>query len=443
MSPGIVRPTRRQILWGLGAALAQPALSTGAQAQGTARVPGKAPVTPAEGPPDGFRLLRPRYGMARLRGPDEPATFIQGFDAATPGPLLRIRQGEELKVRLTNGLQDPTSIHWHGVRLPSAIDNAARSAPGESFDCRFTPPDAGTFFYHAPQDPTHPSGRGLYGAFIVDERTPPSVDRDVVLILDDWRLSPDGTIGREGNTLTANGAPVFDIAVKANERVRLRLINAAFGRVIALRIDRHHATVMAIDGHPAQPFPANGGRVVLGPGNRIDLFVDMTMKPGEAAPIVAESHRDKTVARFVYETGDPARPAVRDDPPPLPDNPLPAKLDLANALRIDVPVEADAMTAESKPLFSAQRGRTVVLALDNRIQRAQSLHLHGHAFRLLDRLDDGWKPFWLDTLLLPPQRTPPEIWRIAFLADNPGRRALDRRMVGGPEVADSRWFEVA
>ena len=442
MTDGTGRPTRRQIVSSLGlgivsslgAALVSPAISAQAQTRPKAPIPDVA---------DGFRLLRARHGMARLQGPDEPATFIQGFDAATPGPLLRFGQGDELKVRLMNSLPDPVALHWHGVRLSSALDNAAPVQPGASFDYRFTPPDAGTFFYHAPQDPSHPSGHGLYGALIVDERTPPAIDRDVVLILDDWRLNPDGSIGREGNHLTANGVPSFDIPVKANERVRLRLINAAFGRAIALRLERHRPTVMAVDGQPAQPFPASGGRVVLGPGNRIDLFVDMTMKPGEAAPIVAESHRDKTVARFVYETGEPARPDVRDDEPlPLPDNPLPAKFDLASALRVDVPIEAAALATGSKPLFTVRRGRTVVLALDNRTQWAQSLHLHGHSFRLLDRLDDGWKPFWLDTLLLPSARTPPEVWRIAFAADNPGKWTFARRMLKGAEIADSRWFEV-
>jgi FtsP/CotA-like multicopper oxidase with cupredoxin domain len=200
---------------------------------------------------------------------------------------------------------------------------------------------------------------------------------------------------------------------------------------------------MAIDGQPAQPFTANGGRVVLGPGNRIDLFIDMTMQPGEAAPLVAESHRDRTIARFVYDAGPPARANVTEDAPPLPDNPLPEKMDLKGALRFEVSIDASSVEAMAKPMFSVRRGRTVVLALNNRTPSAQAVHLHGHHFRLLDRLDDGWKPFWLDTLLLPPQQTPAQLWTIAFVADNPGKWALERQMIGGAETASSSWFEIA
>ena len=86
--------------------------------------------------------------------------------------------------------------------------------------------------------------------------------------------------------LTVNGAPAFDLAVKTNERIRLRLINAANARVMPLRLVGHRANVMAIDGQPAEPFVARDGRLVLGPGNRIDLFFDATLSPGTNAPLL-------------------------------------------------------------------------------------------------------------------------------------------------------------
>ena len=436
----IGRLTRRQMAAKLGVTLA--ALTVPGRLYGQSPPDG---ATPRAEVTDGFSLLRPKFGMARLRGPDKPATLIEGYDAVTPGPLLRVRQGREVRARLINGLPDPTAVHWHGVRLPSTMDGAMPAQPpvlpGASFDYRFTPPDAGTFWYHAPSD-LRSAGRGLYGALIVDEREPVAVDRDVLLVLDDWRLDAEGILGREGSHLTANGAPEFDIPVKTNERVRLRLVNAALGRIIALRLDRHRAVVMAIDGQPAQPFTANGGRVVLGPGNRIDLFIDMTMQPGEAVPLVAESHRDRTIARFVYDAGPPARPAVAEDAPPLPANPLSEKMDLKGAFRFDVPIDVSSIVLTAKPMFSVRRGRTVVLALNNRTPLAHAVHLHGHHFRLLDRLDDGWKPFWLDTLLLPPRQNPEQIWTIALVADNPGEWALERQMIGAAETASSSWFEV-
>src|SRR5262245_28854495 len=90
--------------------------------------------------PEGFRILRAR--------PD-------GYDGSVPGPVLRVRRGEELKVRLVNELREPTAIHWHGVRLANPMDGVpdltqAPVAPGANFDYRFVAPDAGTFWYHAP-----------------------------------------------------------------------------------------------------------------------------------------------------------------------------------------------------------------------------------------------------------------------------------------------------
>jgi FtsP/CotA-like multicopper oxidase with cupredoxin domain len=131
------------------------------------------------------------------------------------------------------------------------------------------------------------------------------------------------------------------------------------------------------------------------------------------------------------------------DPAPLPANPLPARMDFSGALRHDVPIEAAETSATPKsnaafgrPLFSVRRGRTVMLACVNRTDAPVTLHLHGHAFRLLDRLDDGWKPFWLDTIVLPPRVTT----RVAFVADNPGKWLIERR-AGAADMLPS-WFEV-
>ena len=159
----------------------------------------------------------------------------------------------------------------------------AAVASGDSFDYRFTPPDAGTFWYYAPS--RFIEDRALYGLLVVDEVERIDVDRDVALILDAWTLGADGRIDARGTThFTANGQPLLDIPVNANERLRLRLLNAARDRLLTVRIDRHVATVVAIDGQPAEPFPARDSRVVLPPGNRIDLFIDATLAPDSIAP---------------------------------------------------------------------------------------------------------------------------------------------------------------
>ena len=121
---------------------------------------------------DGFRILRAAPG---------------GFDGTVPGPVLRVKRGEEVKVRLVNDLPgDGLTLHWHGVRVPNAMDGGAAhpeaGRAGESFDYRFTPPDAGTFWYRVPFRAAET--RGLHGALIVDEAEPVDVDRDLVLVLD-------------------------------------------------------------------------------------------------------------------------------------------------------------------------------------------------------------------------------------------------------------------
>jgi FtsP/CotA-like multicopper oxidase with cupredoxin domain len=113
-------------------------------------------------------------------------------------------------------------------------------------------------------------------------------------------------------------------------------------------------------------------------------------------------------------------------------------MNFSGALRITLPIDGrKAAPLDRVPLFAAGRGRTVVTALDNRDTGAHVVHLHGHHFRLLDRLDDGWKPYWLDTIAVAGRQTA----RIAFVADNPGRWLIEQHALDGP-AAEVNWFEV-
>src|SRR5262249_35166536 len=151
----------------------------------------------------------------------------------------------------------------------------------------------------------------------------------------------------------------------------------------------HRVLVMALDGEPAEPFTSRDGRIVLGPGNRADVFVDATLGPGSISPMSFLNDSGTTpLARIVY--GEmPARAAPLGEPAPLPANPLPARMNFSRALRVTLPIEAGNTPAQTpRALFTAERGRTVVMALDNRDASALVVHLRGHHFRLLDRLDD-------------------------------------------------------
>src|SRR5262249_21194059 len=140
------------------------------------------PTSPrAESASDGFRILRAHSGAA-----GDSRVPALSFDGVAPGPTLRCRRGDELRIRLLNELSEPVSVHWHGVRVPNAMDGVPGltqppAAPCVSFDRRFRPPDAGTFWYHA--FAAGQTERGLYGALIVDELAPVSVDRELLLVL--------------------------------------------------------------------------------------------------------------------------------------------------------------------------------------------------------------------------------------------------------------------
>jgi FtsP/CotA-like multicopper oxidase with cupredoxin domain len=378
---------------------------------------------------DGFRVLRAQPTTTRGERP------LWGYGAAVPGPTLRCKRGEELRVRLVNDLSEPTSVHWHGVRAPNAMDGVPHLtqppvAPGATFDYVFRPPDAGTFWYHA--FGAGQVDRGLYGALIVEEPDAIDVDRDLLLV-----FGTPHDAGGAGPLLLVNGSTLPDLPVKTGERLRLRLINATSARGFSLRIDGLSPWVMAIDGQPAEQFVARDGRIVLAPGSRVDLFIDTTQSPGTSAAILAGLRDEQPVARLVYESGG-ERSRPRSDPRALPANPLPARIDLKNALRFELALgNARAFDPNAAPLFTVRRGRPVTLALRNPSGHPHVLHVHGHSFRLLDRLDDGWKPYWLDTLLVGER-----VDRIAFVADNPGKWLIDGRMLERPDSSVGAWFAV-
>ena len=209
-----------------------------------------------------------------------------------------------------------------------------------SSTCRTPVPGGGTYWYHPHLGSPEQVGRGLYGALIIEEREPPKVDRDLVWVLSDWRLDRQARnvgdfrnfmdashAGRIGNTVTVNGAVRDDFAVRAGERVRLRLLNASNARIYGLRFEGHDPWVVALDGHPVEPH--RGERVVLGPGMRADLIVDCAGAPGSAHRVIDDfyARRAYELLKLAYSGEPPLRPES-GPPPRLPENPV-AEPDIA------------------------------------------------------------------------------------------------------------------
>jgi len=107
-------------------------------------------------------------GVANLAGEGHPETAVWAYDGTVPGPEIRVRQGDPVRIVVTNKLGEDTTVHWHGIRLPNRMDGVPGLTqppirPGESFTYEFTPPDAGTFWYHPHAIPCSNWGAGSPG----------------------------------------------------------------------------------------------------------------------------------------------------------------------------------------------------------------------------------------------------------------------------------------
>lgn len=220
------------------------------------------------------------------------------------------------------------------------------------------------------------------------------------------------------------------------------------------------------------PFEAENGFAVLSSGQRSDIIVDITGKPGTKSAIQLLTYDEQhVIGEIVYHDSEQAHAKALDSPIALPANPLDTKLDLANAQSAEMIMDGGAMgrmTGASvggkwlgmrelvdkhglvwsfnnvagmpkDPLFKVARGKTVKLRMVNRTGWPHAMHLHGHHFKQIERKPNGpQEPFWRDTILLNPR----EEFTMAFVADNPGKWMLHCHMLEHQEGGMTTWFEV-
>ncbi len=414
-----------------------------------------------------------------------PETPIWSYGGSVPGVEIRVPQGARVRRKLVNALPQPTTVHWHGIRIDNAMDGVPGLTqdvvpPNDSFEYDFAVPDAGTYWYHAHNQSMEQVARGLYGPLIVEEASGPDVDQDLVLMLDDWRLNPENAeisadfdnghdlshAGRLGNLVTVNGRFDPSYPVRTSERLRLRLINAANARIFDVGLDGITGWIVALDGMPLEvPLPVEDS-FPLAPAQRADLIVDVTATSGQVASIVSVE-RDGAFGLVKFDVAGSSANVPREGVDPLPPNPVPV-ITLQDAPLHLMAMQGGAMRwlenarlgeAELSGRELAQLGRfwalnghaerpvepflDVPLGSVHRIEFANetafphAMHLHGHHFRLI--LADGSLGPWRDTVLVDRGQNR----QIALVADNPGDWLLHCHMLGHAASGMMSWFRVA
>ena len=364
-----------------------------------------------------------------------------GYNGQIPGPTLEGRVGDVLEVRFTNRLEQSTNIHWHGLRVPAAMDGTemvqSPVAPGETFTYRFRLPDAGTFWYHPHSNETVQLEMGLYGALIVRGADEPQLDAERILVLDDVRLDKQGQIakfgglierhdGREGDVRLVNGKAEPEIAIAAGQIERWRVINASSARYIRLSIGGAPFRILGTDGGLIEA-PVTVTEALLATADRLDLavgpFSEGQKLAVEALPYFRKTIRKRQTERFVTLKVGPAKPSTAAIParlrtivPLTPASTPPTRtvrLGIKPSLRriVDFVINRE-MHHRDKPV---KVGEPQVWDIVNTTLMDHPFHLHGFFFQVLTVNGEPppWRS-WEDVVNVPPRATV----RIAWLPDD-------------------------
>lgn len=385
-----------------------------------------------------------------FRPGDQPA-MVWTYNGTVPGPLIRAHAGDRVIVHFTNHLPETTTIHWHGLRVPNAMDGAPEVQPpvavGGSFDYDFVVPDAGTFWYHPHVRSSAQVASGLYGAIVVDpapgdvaSAEPPGLGDELVLVLSDVLLNDDGTLGpvdsggalgdlfgREGNVVLVNGRPRPTVLARRGRRQRWRLINAARTRYFRIALDGHTLVRIGGDGglRPTALPPAR--ELMLVPGERADVLVtpDATAAPGAQFALKWLPYERGFGTAFAREPEDilyvrtSAQPALTDPPAALPArlraiDPLPTAGAGAQSIELtQTIVDGRAVLGINGRAWpdhlhlTTHVGATEVWTVRNSTMADHPFHLHGFFFQVLDGGDDtaNFAGEWKDSLNIPAMQT--------------------------------------
>lgn len=347
-------------------------------------------------------------------------------NGTTPGPDLRVRQGDVVEVELTNdGIDDGTTLHWHGVDVPNAMDGVAgvtqdAVADGDSFTYRFVAERSGTYWYHAHQVSHEQVKRGLLGALVVD---PPGGSGTAVEHV--------ALVHRYGSTPTLNGASgTTTVDAAPGEQVRVRVINTD-NALMPVWVSGATYRLLAVDGNEVnQPDEIDGRAVRVTAGGRADLGVTVPEGGlriefgGTTALVLGEDptggEGTRNPGHFVdlLGYGEPTDPGLDTSDP---DREFDYEIGRRPGFLDGRPGwwwTINGHLFPDMPMFLVAEGDVAVFRIANDSGRDHPMHLHGHRALVLSR--DGTpstgSPWWTDSL----EVGAGEEYEVAFLANNPG-----------------------
>jgi len=389
-------------------------------------------------------------------GPGYSAEPAWTYDSTLPGRLIRVTEGQTLRVRYKNELDQSSIVHWHGQAVPLPMDGMGgisrpEVATGQELRYELTDLRSGTYFYH-PNSQKHPEqvDRGLYGVLIVDPANPaadPVFDVEAIVVLDDW-LEPFGSSYRGHLINGRTSAGQQPIVVQTGDRLRLRVINAAARTNYVFALENHSMIVTHSDGHRVQPVLTSA--VPIGIGERYDVIIHCS-NPGVWSLAVSTIEDRNTIAvrgevRYVAQHGPSPSPSVV--PSTLSSGWLMSYAQLASFQpsaiaaqpNLIMPVVLDEGSVAGQPQFTinGQAWPAVALALLvpwDIVQLELSsairpnapyypMYLHGHRFRLLGTAGGATRAPSKDSLLVYPAGRSFSAPSLQFTGDNPGRWLL-------------------
>ena len=383
-------------------------------------------------------------------GTGEPLRMMT-YNGVFPGPLLEANVGDLVIVHMKNSLDEPTTVHWHGLRIPDVMDGTPRVQipiqPGETFTYTFQVPDAGSFWYHPHIRSDIQIERGLYGPIIVRDPNEPKVDAERIVIVDDILLNESGDDlepfsalrfgmhGRMGNLLLSNGradsAAIEHAPVALGTVERWRIFNTSNARTFVLTVDgTADAKVVGTDGGAVEPYALDWLLVPI--GQRYDVLVTHGVYDEAQVtahlPALDENNEVVQVPVPLYRVG------IDRELESVANRVVWPEVDLSefSERAIDESVEislagyatdtgiswtVNGLEDPMEPIFTFKKGDTVEITLKNETGPEHPFHLHGQFFEIVD---DGRyftsQPGLKDTVLVPGNTE----LKIRAYFDNPG-----------------------